>query len=31
MRREMGEGGGWEEVWRAELEVERIPELEGLK
>lgn len=31
MRREMGEGGGWEEVWRAELEVDRIPELEGLK
>jgi len=23
--------GGWEEVWRAELKVDRILELEGLK
>jgi hypothetical protein len=23
--------GGWEEVWRAELSVERVKEMEGLK
>lgn len=26
-----GEGEGWEEVWRAELGVDRIPEWEGLQ
>jgi hypothetical protein len=24
-------GGGWEEVWRAELKVDRVLEMEGLK